>query len=73
MKKRREFPGELVDRIPGFHCHGIGPIPGWGTEIPQAAWHGQIKNKINKLVREDIQMANKHMKRCSMSLVLSEM
>ena len=23
-------------RTPGFHCHGPGSIPGWGTEIPQA-------------------------------------
>ena len=34
-------------RIPGFHCHGSGSIPGWGTEILQAAQHGQNKNKQN--------------------------
>ena len=28
-----EFPGSLVDRIPGFHCIGLGSIPGRGTEI----------------------------------------
>ena len=26
----------LVIRIPSFHCHGLGSIPGQGTEIPQA-------------------------------------
>ena len=39
-KKKREFPGGLVVRILGFHCHGPGSIPGQGTEIPQAG-HGQ--------------------------------
>ena len=24
-----------------FHCHGQGSIPGRGTKIPQATWHGQ--------------------------------
>ena len=23
-------------RIPGFHCRGLGPVPGQGTEIVQA-------------------------------------
>ena len=32
-----EFPGDLVLRIPQFHCHGLGSIPGRGTEIPRAA------------------------------------
>ena len=40
-----EFPGGLVVRIPGFHCHGLGSIPGWGTEIPQDMWCGQKKKK----------------------------
>ena len=26
-----EFPGGLVVRIAGFHCHGLGSIPGHGT------------------------------------------
>ena len=30
----REFPGGLVVRIPGFHCRGLGSIPGRGTESP---------------------------------------
>ena len=28
-----------------FADEGAGSIPGWGTEIPQAAVHGQIKKK----------------------------
>ena len=29
-----EFPVDPVVRIPGFHCHGLGSIPGRETEIP---------------------------------------
>ena len=43
--KQREFPGGLVVRSLGFHRHGPGSIPGWGTEIPQATQHGQKKKK----------------------------
>ena len=32
-------------RILGSHCRGPGAVPGRGTEIPQAAWHGQKKKK----------------------------
>ena len=28
-------------RIPGFHCSGLGSVPGWGTEIQQAMWHNK--------------------------------
>ena len=45
-----EFPGGLVVRIPGFHCCGPGSIPGWETEIAQAA---QPKEKRKK--RKEIQ------------------
>ena len=34
---KRNFPGGLLARILGFHCHGLGSIPGWGTENLQAA------------------------------------
>ena len=36
----REFPGGLEVRALSFHCHGLGSIPGWGTEIPtsHAMW-----------------------------------
>ena len=46
--KRRgkgEFPGGLGVRIPDFHCHGLGSIPGRGTKILQAAQRGQKKKK----------------------------
>ena len=38
-------------RIPDFCCvksenpGGLGTIPGWGTEIPQATWQGQKEKK----------------------------
>ena len=41
-----EFPGCLAVMIWRFHCHGLGSIFGQGTEIPQAAQHGQKKRKI---------------------------
>ena len=37
----RESPGALEVSILGFHCCGLGSIPGSGTKILQAAWHGQ--------------------------------
>ena len=38
-------------RIPGFHCCGLGSIPGQGTEIPQAAQHSTAKT--NKQTKKD--------------------
>ena len=35
-QRRWEFPGGLVIGIPGFHCCGLGSVPGRGTEILQA-------------------------------------
>lgn len=35
-------------RILGFHCHGLGSVPGGGTEIPRGARHGQNKDKPSK-------------------------
>ena len=40
----REFPGGIVVRIPGFHCHGPGSVPGWGTGDP-ASYVAQPKKK----------------------------
>ena len=40
-----EFPGGPVVRTRRFHCCGLSSIPGQGTKIPQAAWHGQKKKK----------------------------
>ena len=40
-----EFPGGLVVRIWGFHCHSPSSIPGQGAEILQAVQHTQIKTE----------------------------
>lgn len=40
-----EFPGSPVVMIWCFHCRALGSILGQGTEIPQAAQHGQKKRK----------------------------
>ena len=32
----REFPGDLMVRIPGFHCYGLSLIPVQETEILRA-------------------------------------
>ena len=37
-----KFPG-------GPNSSGLGSIPGWGTEIPQATWCGQKKRMDNKM------------------------
>ena len=44
-RNNREFPGCLVVRILGFHCHDLGSVPGRGTEVPQAMQHEQKKKK----------------------------
>ena len=44
-----ECPGGLMVRVPGFHCHGLGSIPGRGTEIPQAERCGKQKKERKKL------------------------
>ena len=36
-----EIPGGLIVRIQGFQCHGLGSIPGRGSEIPKATWPKQ--------------------------------
>ena len=41
----RELPGGPVVRTWCFHCWGPGSIPGQGTKILQAMWHGQKKKK----------------------------
>ena len=30
-------------------AEGLGSIPGQGTKIPQAVWHGQKKKKVHKV------------------------
>ena len=34
-------------RHQAFTARGPGLIPGWGTKIPQALWHGLKENKIS--------------------------
>ena len=46
-----EFPGGLVVRILGFHCHIPGSIPAEGIKIPQAEWYSQKRAPgLNKTV-----------------------
>ena len=49
--KLREFPDSPVVKI-CFHCPGS--IPGQGTEISQAVWHSQEKEKYFSLHPESI-------------------
>ena len=42
---RKDFPGSPVVKTPHLHCRGHSSIPGQGTKIPRAAWHGQKKKK----------------------------
>ena len=46
--KVREFAGGLMIRILGFHCCGLGSVPGQGTEILQAPQRGQKTKTENK-------------------------
>ena len=47
-------------RIPDFRCvksentGGLGTIPGWGTEIPQATWQGQKEKKKKKPTTQEL-------------------
>ena len=49
-----EFPGGLVARIQCFHCRGPCSIPSQGTEIPQAAPHGQKKKYVQKTNKKQL-------------------
>ena len=51
-KLNREFSGDLVVRIPHFHCTGLDAIPNQETEILQAAWYSQkvLKNLFKMLM-----------------------
>ena len=35
-------------KIQYSHCHGLGSIPGWGTEIPYAMGYGKKKAWSNE-------------------------
>lgn len=45
-KTGKESPGSPVSRGPGFHGHGLGSVPGWRPEIPQATWQGGRKRDV---------------------------
>ena len=48
-KLGEDFSGSSVVKTPHFQCRvGEGSIPGRGTKIPYAVWHGQIKKKKKK-------------------------
>ena len=38
LKQMEEFPGSPAVRTQRFHICGPGSVPGWGANIPQAAW-----------------------------------
>ena len=42
------LPWQSSGQNSAFTAEGLGSIPGWGTEIPQATWHGQKKNSRQK-------------------------
>ena len=43
-----DFPGGAIVKTLHFYLRGMGSIPGKGTKIPHAAWHGQkVKKQIN--------------------------
>ena len=44
-----DFPGGLMVKTHGFHCRGLGSIPGQGTKILHMTWHKQ--NKQNQEVQ----------------------
>ena len=37
-----------------FTAEGPGSIPGWGTRIPQALQHGQIKKKKKRFYNRNV-------------------
>ena len=43
--------GGLLVRILGFHCGGLGSIPGWGTEISQGTWFGGERQNFFSVVK----------------------
>jgi hypothetical protein len=52
----REFPGVQWLEFSAFIAVTQGSVPGQGTTIPQAAWHGQkIKNNRKKKKKKEIE------------------
>ena len=42
----KDFPGDLVVKIPLSNAGGTSLIPGQETEIPHSVWRGQKKKKM---------------------------
>ena len=76
-KENREFPDGPVVRSWCFLCCGLGLIPVWGTQIPQAMKHGQkkkkkeeekVKKQANK-VKKGAQREKTNIKPCRTGLI----
>ena len=49
IQNNREFPGGLVVRILGFHCHGPSSVSDRGSEILQDLWSKRKKELYNNI------------------------
>ena len=37
-----------IEIVGCFHSHGLSPVPGQGTKIPQAVWRSQKKRRLER-------------------------
>ena len=47
-RKKKELPGGPGVGLRALTAKGLGPIPGWGTKIPQPTRHGPKKKKTER-------------------------
>ena len=52
-------------RTPRFHCRGPGSIPGQGTKILHAVWHGQKKKETGEI------SFNRYLTQYSQNIIIS--